>query len=353
MMITTVALGTADELPAEYRERLADLNVLPAWTLLRAVMPVGKPMNQARSFHWSYRALRDELLRAGELVPVEKAERRVLALVNPGLSAERMATLPSIFFGLQLIKPGERAPRHRHIPAAARIIVEGKSAYTTVEGEKIPMETGDIILTPPNHWHDHGHEGRDPMIWMDVLDHPLAVPLEISYVVPGELADAPSNAPDASETYYRCSGLVPYREPGERRPDYPLRRFQWKRVRDTLAAVADASDRSSSIHLRYVNPETGDTALKSLDMSARLLRPAETIRMRRSSANRVFHTLEGDGDVEVNGTTYHCEHGDTVAVPTYASVALQNASGKSPWTLIQVDDLPMQIKLGFYEEPTH
>ena len=350
-MTEALALGTAEELPADYRARLTELSVLPAWTLLRAVMPVGKPMNQARAAHWSYRALRAELLRAAELVPVEKAERRVLAFVNPGLATERMATLPSIFFGLQLIMPGERAPRHRHSPAAARIIVEGERAYTTVEGEKIPMETGDVILTPPYHWHDHGHEGRDPMIWMDVLDHPLAVPLDISYVVPGELSEASPNAPEASETCYRCPGLVPYREPTARRPDYPLRRFQWKRVRDALAAVAEAGDPRTAVHLRYVNPETGDTALKSLDMSARLLRPGEAIRIRRSSANRVFYTLEGGGDIEVDGATYHCEHGDTVAVPTYASVALQNASNRSSWTLIQVDDLPTQIKLGFYEEP--
>jgi gentisate 1,2-dioxygenase len=350
-MSETLTLGTAEELPADYRARLIELSVLPAWTLLRAVMPVGKPVNQARAKYWSYRALRAELLRAAELVPVEKAERRVLAFVNPGLAPERMATLPSIFFGLQLIMPGERAPRHRHSPAAARIIVEGERVYTTVEGEKIPMEVGDVILTPPYHWHDHGHEGRDPMIWMDVLDHPLAVPLDISYVVPGELSETSSNAPEASETYYRCPGLVPYREPTTRRPDYPLRRFQWTRVRDALATVGEASDRRTAVHLRYVNPETGDTALKSLDMSARLLRPGEAIRIRKSSANRVFYTLEGDGDIEVNGAAYHCEHGDTVAVPTYASVALENTSTRSPWALIQVDDLPTQIKLGFYEEP--
>ena len=98
-MTETLTLGTAEELPADYRARLTELSVVPAWTLLRAVMPVGKPVNQARATHWSYRALRTELLRAAELVPVEKAERRVLAFVNPGLATEQMATLPSIFFG--------------------------------------------------------------------------------------------------------------------------------------------------------------------------------------------------------------------------------------------------------------
>jgi gentisate 1,2-dioxygenase len=343
-------LGTAAELPLDYRTRLEELSVLPAWTLLRSIMPVGKPVQQAQACHWRYRELRAELIRAGDLVPVEKAERRVLALVNPGFSPDRLATLPSIFFGLQLINPGERAPSHRHIPAAARVIVEGEGAFTSVEGEKVLMDTGDLILTPPQYWHDHGHEGRTPMIWMDVLDHPLAVPLDISYVIPGKLAEHHSNAPDAGDTFYRCAGLVPYREPNEKRPDYPLRRYRWERVREALSAMADLSERGAPVHLRYINPETGESALKTLDFSARLLRPAETIKLKKTSANRMFLTQGGGGDIEVNGTPYQCEQGDAVAVPTYASVALQNASTGTPWYLMQVDDVPTQVKLGFYEE---
>jgi gentisate 1,2-dioxygenase len=58
-------------------------------------------------------------------------------------------------------------------------------------GEARPArEVGDVILTPPHYWHDHGHEGKEPVIWMDVLDHPLAVPLDISYSIPGKLADS-------------------------------------------------------------------------------------------------------------------------------------------------------------------
>ena len=34
------------------------------------------------------------------------------------------------------------------------------------------MNPGDLILTPSWSWHDHGHEGRDPMVWLDGLDIP-------------------------------------------------------------------------------------------------------------------------------------------------------------------------------------
>ena len=52
----------------------------------------------------------------------------------------------------------------------------------------------------------------------------------------------------------------------------------------------------------------------------------------------------------VNGTTYTCDTGDTLAIPTYAEIALNNASRKSNCYLIQVDDVPTQSKLGFYEK---
>ena len=350
-MDTAPQLGTSAELPADYRARLADLHVLPAWTLLRAVMPVGAAVQKAVAFHWPYARLREELLRAGDLVPVEKAERRVLALINPGLNPDSLATLPSIFFGLQLIRPGERAPNHKHIPAAVRVILEGSGAYTTVEGEKLAMEPGDLILTPPNHWHDHGHEGRTPMIWMDVLDHPLAVPLDISYVTPGKLATFGENTLDAGDTAYRCAGVAPYRPLGHKPPDYPLRRYRWSRVREALAALAEANDPTTPVHLRYINPETGDTAIRTLDFSARELRPGESVAIRRSSANRMFPTLEGEGVIAINGAEHACAHGDAVAVPTYASVTLTNAAARAPWRLLQVDDTPTQTKLGFYEEP--
>jgi gentisate 1,2-dioxygenase len=54
-----------------------------------------------------------------------------------------------------------------------RFIVEGSRGFTAVEGEKVYMEPGDMILTPQWKWHDHGHEGDDPMIWLDGLDLPL------------------------------------------------------------------------------------------------------------------------------------------------------------------------------------
>ena len=61
---------------------------------------------------------------------------------------------------------------HRHNFAAFRFILKGSGAYTIVEGEKIPMAGGDLILTPSMTWHGH-RNGGEPVVWLDGLDNPL------------------------------------------------------------------------------------------------------------------------------------------------------------------------------------
>ncbi len=118
--------------------------------MMRNVLPHGRPQPQTRAGYWKYQAIRPLLIRAGELTPVEKAERRVLVLSDPGGrgAGGAMQATASIYLGLQLLLPGETAPAHVHTPSAVRIVVEGKGGYTVVDGEKLPMEEGDLVLTP-------------------------------------------------------------------------------------------------------------------------------------------------------------------------------------------------------------
>jgi hypothetical protein len=64
-------------------------------------------------------------------------------------------------------------PAHGHTPNAVRMVVEGEGAWSTVDGEKCPRQRGDLILTPTGLWHEHGHDGHEPVVWLDVLDLPL------------------------------------------------------------------------------------------------------------------------------------------------------------------------------------
>ncbi|MEZ5800562.1 MAG: hypothetical protein R3D29_08955 [Nitratireductor sp.] len=67
------------------------------------------------------------LLRAGELTPVEKAERRVLVLPIPVAALVRCRPHPRSILACNTL-PGETAPAH-DTPFAVRIIVEGKGGF--------------------------------------------------------------------------------------------------------------------------------------------------------------------------------------------------------------------------------
>ena len=339
------------ELPPLYASALKELSLHPAWTQIRELTPLGKPIRQAKAAIWRYADVRAKLIEAGRIVPIELAERRVLGLANPGMS--RLATTPSIFAGMQLILPGEKAPSHRHTPAAARLIVEGEGGFTVVNGVKLPMSPGDLILTPPHHWHEHRHEGLDPVVWLDLLDHPVGIPLETSYLVEapaGHRTDTHvSEEPDPSETRYRTAGLVPYRRPDLPPLPYPMMRYSWRNVRDALEATARSNDRNEPVHLMYVNPETGQSALRTVCFSARLLRPGEEVSIPRNSTSAVFHVVEGDGEAQIDGSDFSWTSHDTIASPTFADVKLRNKSASRGAFVIQADDGPLQHKLDFYE----
>ncbi len=342
-------LGTLEELSQEYRDQLTTQAAMPLWPAMRDILPYGQPIRRTLPHLWRYRELRPLLLQAGELTPIEKAERRVLMLANPGLEGAPFATA-SIFFGLQLILPGEVAPNHKHSIAAVRLIVEGEGGFTTIGNDRCPMEKGDVILTPANRWHQHEHHGEKPMIWLDALDAPVVVGMEANYCIEGEYR-VPPNRLDASQTHFRRAGVIPYESlDKDVSDDFPLLRFPWSEIRVALEDLARASGPNEPVRLAYVNPETGQECMKTLGFTALMLRPGEELRPPRRSACNGYLVVEGTGKTEVDGTSLAWEDNDVFVAPTHAVIRHRNASSSEPAFLIRVDDAPIQRKLGIYEE---
>jgi gentisate 1,2-dioxygenase len=342
------ALGALDELPTSYVEGLTAHNMVPLWPSLRKALPHGIPFRRTPPVVWRYADVRPRLLQAGELTPIEKAERRVLVLANPGLGLENMQATPTTYIGLQLILPRETAPNHRHTPSAVRFVIEGEGGFTIVNGEKLPMEPGDLILTPALLWHEHRHEGPGPVIWLDALDLPTIFAQEASYALEGP-PQSVRNQPDQSQTHYRRAGLLPYGVLNGQRTAYPLLRYPWREVRESLRALAEVTDADEIVHLAYVNPQTGLECLPVLGFSSMMLRPGEAAKPPRRSASAVLHVVEGDVEAQIDHATLNGGMHDTIAVPTHAKVSIANKSTRKPAFVFQVDDAPMQRKLGFYE----
>lgn len=340
------ALGTLEELPQEYRQNMRQAGVAPLWPALRNVLPYAKPEPVSQACLWSYQQIKPLLLQAGALTPVEKAERRVLVLSDPGRGDGAMQVSASLYGGLQLLLPGETAPSHKHTPSAARIVVEGQGAYTVVEDERLPMEEGDVILTPTGTWHEHCHEGTEPVIWLDALDLPLFHYLEGSYAIEGE-SQSIRNRPDNSEVDYLQAGLVPSRRNRAAPCQYPLRRFPWKRTEAALRQLATYDD-AGPIEVDYVNPETGESAMPIMGFTALMLRPGEHLSLPRRSSSAMFHIVRGSGRTIINGQEFKWTAKDTFSAAIFDEI--DHFAGAEEAFLLCIHDAPLQMKLGYYEE---
>jgi len=339
-------LGRLEDLPADYVSALAAQNLVPLWPSLRALLPPGQPRPATRATHWSYEALRPLLLKAGELTPIEKAERRVLVLANPGHGLEKMQASAAMYLGMQLLLPGEWAPSHRHTPNAVRMIVEGEGAYTTVDGEKCPMRRGDLILTPTGLWHEHGHDGERPVVWLDVLDLPLVHYLEASYHVDGARQTV---GPSPGAGAYARGGVLPAPVFARGRRPYPMLRYAWSDTRAALQSLAAEQPGLDAVQVTYVNPETGEDAQNILGYHALMLRPGQTLRLPARSPATVFHVIEGAAAVQVHDQRFRLAEADTCCAPGFTAVTLTNASADAPAFLFLADESPLHRKLGLLE----
>ena len=209
-------------------------------------------------------------MQAGRLITAKEAERRVLILENPGMQGQACIT-HSLFAGLQLILPGEVAPAHRHAQAALRFIIEGRGAYTAVEGERTLMQPGDFVLTPSWTWHDHGNDTDQPMVWLDGLDIPIVRLLDASFMEPAN-ADSQSVSRPSGDSYARYgANMLPVDyKPGKSSPVF---NYPYERSREALATLArnGEPDACHGYKLRYVNPATGGSPMPTIGACMQLL----------------------------------------------------------------------------------
>ncbi len=127
-------------------------------------------------------------------------------------------------------------------------------------------------------------------------------------------------------------------------------RYRWTDVQQTLTALASTAGLEQAVHLMYANPQTGASVLEPYCYSARLLRPGEEVVTTLSSASAVYHVVSGDGESEIGGRSFSWQQGDVIAVPSQLPVRHRNRSSTRPAYLLQVDNSPLQFKLGWYRE---
>jgi gentisate 1,2-dioxygenase len=344
-MTTTSAQDAERE---EFYAALERQQMGPLWAVLGRTLTAQPPRREVPHL-WAWRQVRPQLLRAGALVTTAEAERRVLMFLNPGNPA-RIGATATLYAAMQLILPGESARAHRHSPAALRFIVEGTGAFTCVDGEKVSMGPGDLVLTPPMVWHDHGNEGTGPVIWLDGLDIPLLLSLQCMFFeeYKGAAQTQPVTMPRhrSERLHGRC--LFPGRGDGPpaAMPYSPIWRYGFAEARDALECLraSGPADPCDGHLLRYANPGTGGEVLPTLGCRVQLLERGTRTRAQRSTASHVYHVAEGHGYSLLDGVRFDWDHGDTFAVPLWCWHEHAAADGDA--VLFSFTDRPVLEAIG-------
>ena len=307
----------------DFYRRVAPHDLAPLWERLKGLVP-REPTPSGVAHQWRYADVRPLIMEAAEHISAEEAERRVLLLENPGLRGGSQIT-NTLFSGLQLIMPGEVAPKHRHTQSALRFIVEGDGAYTTVDDRQVIMKPGDFVVTPSWRWHHHGNETAGPMVWLDGLDIPLV---------------------------RHFNGTFREDEHEWKKPDAPFGgvvHFPYTRAREVLDGMARAAAPDAHLGhvMRYEDPVDGGWAMPTIAPMIRLLPGGFTTRPYRSSDGMVFVGVEGRGAIDVEGKRFELEPHDIVVVPGWMKYTL---SAVGDWVMFSFSDRAAQERLGFFRE---
>lgn len=282
-----------------------------------------EPATSFRPLHWRYSDARLAMDRAGQWMSTEDAERRNLLTFNP-VADNEYDTVRTIVSAYQMIKPGEHARAHRHSPNALRLMLDGgPGVFTVVDGRKIAMRPGDVLLTPNWCWHSHFNDGASNAYWIDFLDVPLVHRLEPMFAeelpaVHQAIADAPD--PDHCDLVFsKAAALAAL----ERRPVLP---GGGKRL-----ALATQGH------------------IPTLGIGHVQLPAGASIREGRTTANRIFAVVGGTGSASLGDASFAWSRGDLFCLPAWRSVEIGAATDA---LILEVSDEPTQRLLGFFREET-
>lgn len=334
-----------------YRD-MSPLNLTPLWEVLHALVPQ-HPQTPCVPALWRYDEVRPLLMRAGSAITAEEAVRRVLILENPSLRGQSAVT-QSLYAGLQLILPGEVAPAHRHTQSALRFVVEGRGAYTAVDGERTTMQPGDFIITPSWTFHDHGSEADGPVVWLDGLDIPMIRFFDAGFAENGSARTQQVSRAEGTSFARYGHNMAPVRHEAPFGATSPIFSYPYARSLEALERLErDALiDQWDGVKLRYVNPLTGGWPMPTLGTFMQKLPRGFSGRASRQTDGAVYSVVEGQALVQVQAPggepqRWEVKARDHFVVPSWHTLRLASDSG---CVMFSFSDRPVHQALGILQE---
>lgn len=338
--MTTTATNPNRE---RFSSDIAAFSMKPLW---ERVMHLA-PGTAAMPVIWRWRDVQPQLMRAAELISTKEAERRVLMLENPALKGTTFATT-TLYAGMQVILPGEIARTHRHAPNALRLIVDGRGAYSAVEGERVMMRPGDFVTTPTWAWHDHGNLGTEPVVWLDGLDLAFANLFGAHFREDYPAESQPVTRAEGESVARFGTNLLPvdYRPRGS---ECPLLSYPYDRTREALERLARAGDPDPALgyKLRFVNPATGGHPFPTMAVFMQWLPRGFAGTRHRGTDGAVYCVVEGSGRAMVGETQLSFAQHDVLVVPSWDYVRFET---DCDCVLFSYSDRAVQETLGLWRE---
>ncbi len=334
-----------------YYDHLDTVDAAALWTVANKIEP-WFPQPTSVPVLWRYKDLREPVLRSVDLVSPEKAGRRVIYLNNPG-RRDYAAAVGWLYSGLQVMKPGEVASAHVHSASALRFIMEGRGAYTIVDGHKMTLGANDFVLTPNGTWHEHGvSSDGTACIWQDGLDIPLVNCLEANfYAVHPNLQQEVGYPVDDMVAQWGNPGVLPANTPWTKGYS-PLLKYEWGPTYESLLRLAKASEGSpyDGLLLNYVNPVTGGPVMQTIGAAMQMLRPGFHSKAHRHTGNVLYQCSKGSGYSIIGGKRFDWSHRDIFCVPAWTWHEHVNTSESEDCCLFSFHDLPVMNALGLFRE---
>ena len=314
------------------------------WEQEAGVHPVPFPKTEA--FMWPTDIVKRVIEEAAHAVPIGN-ERRAVQLFNPGFGGQ-FATTSTLVGAIQIILPGEMARAHRHTASAIRFITQGSGAYTRVNGERLYMSEGDLVLTPNWNWHDHHNESDAPVVWMDGLDVPLVQYLNAWFFELYPEREAPDllRAGISCDLYGRGNLKPTWTE--NTTSHSPLMLYAWDQTWAALSALRDEpGDPCDGIALEFTHPLTGGPVIPTMSCWIQLLRAGERLKASRHTSSAVYCVFRGRGRTIIDGQAFDWTEGSYIALPPWAFVEHHNTSDEDA-ILFSIRDTPLLQSMDLY-----
>lgn len=309
---------------------LEEVNYQPLWDRFQKLTPVN-PKARDRPFHWPWKDIEPLTFRAADDVAMEDAERRAVIMCNPDFGSEMVSTL-NLIGAFTVLRPGDKAPPHRHTAAAIRFATRCEGAVTFVNGRRCEMHEGDLILTPPQCWHGHHNEGDQMTVWFDAANIPLIGQLDASFFEPGDrCGDDFWQVDEGDEKVWESAGLIAAgaKIASSYSPKY---RYSREATQRTIAAMRPDPDGSRVV--QYINPATGGPVMTTLDCYYMRAAGNRSTRAKRATYNQIMLVVSGEGRSVVGDEVFEWSRHDAFSVPHWTWARHEPRGGDADFFIV-------------------